>query len=205
MVVCAACSGDREGAPSRTVRAPRTIELSATAASPEVEHSPGEEGNAPAVIETPEERLCKTDHDCAPDFCDRGVCATPGKALYGRDKCEPDPPPPTYPPPPPGMKWGAPSDASDCGSYICIDRRCRSCKYDVECGEGLACKSWRGFPGKACGRAGPEEPHIAKKPPPMPPMLGEGAGDMHPPDPSGRQILQDPSQFQPPPRPNPSK
>jgi hypothetical protein len=206
VVVCAACCADRGGAPSHSAQAPRTINLSATPVSPEVFHPPGGAGTAPAVVEAPKKRSCTTDPECAPDFCDRGVCATPGKALYGREECEPDPPPPpTLPPPPPGMKWapkaGFPAD--ECSAYLCIDGRCRSCASDAECGEGLACKSESDFPGRRCGRPGPDERPAAKKPqpkpPPMPPMLGVGAE--HPPDPSGRQILIDPSQFPPPPPP----
>jgi hypothetical protein len=213
VVVCAACSVNREGAPNRPVQAPRIGSAagspSATPASPALHDPPSRAETATNHTESPEKRACVWDDECtAPDFCDRGVCATPGKALYGRDECEPDPPPPPKrPPPPPGMRWGAPSDASDCGSYRCIDGRCRSCKTDAECGEGLACKSWTDMPGKSCGRPGPELSHVPSSspqtPPPMPPILGAGVDET--PDPSGRQKPV-PSDFPgPPPPPKPSK
>jgi hypothetical protein len=212
VIVCAACSADQEGAPSHPVQSPGTIStaegLSAMSASPALESPPAEAGTPPDSTGSPEKRACRTDQDCAPDFCDRGVCATPGKGLYGRDECEPDPPQPKGPEPPlpPNVKRApkAGFPEPECGAYRCIDGRCRSCQSDAECGEGLACKSWEGFPGTACGRPGPEVHHVPQQPPPMPPMLGEGAE--HPPDPSGRQIPQNPSQFQPPPPPpKPSK
>lgn len=205
VVVCAACSADREGAPSHPGNAPRTIDLSAMPAAPALEDPPAEAGSASTIKESPEKRACVRDDECAPDFCDRGVCATPGKALYGRDECEPDPPPsPPLPPPPPGMKWGpkAGFPESECGAYLCIDGRCRSCKYNAECGGDLVCKSWPDFPGRSCGKVWPDEPHVRKQPPPMPPILGAGS---EPTDPSGRQIPVPSSPQPPPPPPKPSK
>jgi hypothetical protein len=214
-VVCAACGAEQGGAQTDPIPLQRISETAegpsgmSTASAPV---NPASQRRAAGeVIVSPQKRSCTTDPECAPDFCDRGVCATPGKAFYGRDGCEPDPPPrPPLPPPPPGMRWGPKAGFSepDCGGYHCIDGRCRSCRSDAECGGGdLVCQSVPDFPGRSCGRVLPDEPPgVRHDPPPMPPMLGEGAGDLHPPDPSGRQILQDQSQFQPPPPPpKPSK
>lgn len=204
VVACVACSAEQGGAQGRPVQSERTIDTtgspSAMPKSPALEDLSTNAGTAPDGIENSEKRACTTDQDCAPGFCDRDVCATPGKANYGRDECEPDLPPPTYPPPPPGMRWGPPSDASDCSSYLCIDGRCRSCKYDVECGEGLVCKTWPDFSGKSCGKLWPNEPHVVHQPPPMPPLLGV-------PDPTSQEQSVDSSSLPqpPPPRPKPSR
>lgn len=206
-VVCAACGAEQGGAQTDTIQLQR---ISETAESPSGMPTASASVNpafpkeaAGDVTVSPEKRSCTTDPECAPDFCDRGVCASPGKGFYGRDKCEPDRPPLPLPPPPPGMRWGPKAGFTepDCGGYHCIDGRCRSCKSDAECGGGdFVCKSVPDFPGRRCGRVLPADPPgVRHDPPPMPPMLGVGADQ--PGDPSGRQIPLDPSQFPPPPSP----
>jgi hypothetical protein len=93
---------------------------------------------------------CVRDADCRSGFCDRGLCVPLHGPVgpYGAE-CEPLPPPEERPKPPPGwmMKWG-PIDI--CGSYRCIDRRCRSCQSDAECGKDSTCNTLKGSPGKLC-------------------------------------------------------
>ena len=103
---------------------------------------------------------CDRDTDCRSVFCDYGTCADPGPLRYGL-ACTPQPP----------------RGPSQCGSYICVDGRCRSCQSDAEC------RYWKGSPtcgvfqdirrGRACGRIVevPEVPPSAKpaEPPPPPP------------------------------------
>jgi len=88
---------------------------------------------------------CIQDADCPSSFCDRGICAKPvSEAHYGIE-CEPvtpyalSPPPP---PPPPGMVSSGRRSvpATECGAYLCVEGRCRSCQSDDECGY------WRGAP-----------------------------------------------------------
>jgi hypothetical protein len=52
-------------------------------------------------------------------FCDRGFCAEPVKNWSYGSRCDPD-----------TKEVGV---LGDCGAYICIDGRCRSCQTDAEC------------------------------------------------------------------------
>jgi hypothetical protein len=84
---------------------------------------------------------CTQDADCPSRFCDRGLCAKPiGEENYGNE-CKPSTPYallPPRPPPPPGTIWPLIRDApSECGAYLCVEERCRSCQSDDECGYWL--------------------------------------------------------------------
>lgn len=126
---------------------PRRFQESLGWAVPEP-HDAGDGGSEDASMVPP--RPCTKDDECAPGFCDRTVCAMPGRGGFGRTPCEPDAPEPVLPPPPPGMRWGAPSEASDCASYHCIEKRCRSCLNDSECEAHFVCSPREGFPGRSC-------------------------------------------------------
>jgi hypothetical protein len=95
---------------------------------------------------------CVRDADCRSGFCDRGLCVPLSGPWgpYGAE-CKPLPPPEERPNPLPSvMDRLGPSE--NCGNYPCIDRRCRSCKEDAECGELLICASKPPLPGKLCVR-----------------------------------------------------
>ena len=118
-----------------------------------------------------EERPCDTDGDCWPDFCDRGICAAPGKGNYGRE-CKPTPPPGPDPPLPPGFVPGLPSAVSMCGAYHCLDGRCRSCQSNADCESARStCAHVNGFPGKRCGDHS-KRPFPKATPPPPEPIPG---------------------------------
>src|SRR2546428_5672493 len=84
---------------------------------------------------------CARDDDCDSDFCDRGSCVDwiDSKTVY-RQPCgnAPTPPPVIIPPgnprppeyPMPDMSG---INAWDCGGYLCIDDRCRSCASNADC------------------------------------------------------------------------
>lgn len=161
----AGCSADQGEAqpPLRQVEttthptAPSSTPLAASAPTPEASIAP---------------KPCAGDGECAPGFCDRGVCAALGKANFGR-ACD-DPPrpelPPAPPPPRPGEVWGRQDLGYMCHAYRCIDHRCRSCISDAECTPGQTiCKTTEGFPGRRCG-APPkaETPAPAASPPVLP-------------------------------------
>lgn len=136
----------------RGVTAPVHTEIIHPAAPPDA----SSEAAAPSIPPRP----CTKDEECLPGFCDRTTCAMPGRGFYGRENCKPEEPEPPPPPLPPGMKRGAPSAATDCGAYHCIDHRCRSCLSDAECepGLGLVCVPRGEFPGRACERILPSKP-----------------------------------------------
>jgi hypothetical protein len=101
--------------------------------------------------------ICTRDADCRSGFCDRGLCLRLFGPVGGYGaQCEPLPPPEERPKRPPGwiMKWG-PED--ECGNYLCIDRRCRSCQSDAECDERSTCNTVKGFPGKLCWTAAAQD------------------------------------------------
>jgi hypothetical protein len=113
-------------------------------------------------------KACTRDADCLEGFCDRGICAEL-RIDYGSECDPPSPPEPRPPLPPGGGAWGAPDVAGGCGAYLCIDRRCRSCQSDAECGERSTCNVIRDLPGKRCGIKGDEDDRPRKPPPPPPP------------------------------------
>jgi hypothetical protein len=103
---------------------------------------------------------CQQDEDCRSGFCADGKCAD--LSMYGLgDECDPnfvESPPALYDPPlPGGVLRGPPSImAPPCGDYFCIDRRCRSCGSDDECGRepasrGATCGGVAARPGYSCG------------------------------------------------------
>jgi hypothetical protein len=119
---------------------------------------------------------CTHDGDCASLFCDRGVCAEPEtKGNYGAS-CEPPAPIVHRPPPGPDTPatWSrAFSPENKCGSYLCIDKRCRSCQSDAECkplsGAKAICDRFSDrtgtWPGKGCGVHVTEQKDPAAPPP----------------------------------------
>ena len=161
----AGCSADQGEAqpPLRQVEttthppAPSSTPLTASAPTPEASIAP---------------KPCAEDGECAPGFCDRGVCAAMGKGGYGR-LCDLPPEPEAEPPPPapkPGKVWGRTGLEYYCGAYRCREGRCRSCQSNDECGPDPAvCKTTEGFPGRRCG-APPkaETPAPAASPPVLP-------------------------------------
>jgi hypothetical protein len=94
------------------------------------------------------ETACKRDVDCPNGFCDRNTCATVG--AKGRENygiaCEPISLPPVTDP------LGHP--VNRCGSFLCLDTRCRSCTHDAECKSILGsptCGTVPDWPGRSCG------------------------------------------------------
>lgn len=131
-------------------------------------------GNLPNGIE------CRADDHCQSGLCDRGVCTDIGgqKNLGHGEACEQGPPFAKRP------RNSRPQD--QCGAYVCIDGRCRSCESDSECihwkGAGR-CEHVPGLPGKSCGNHGQvdaDRPH--RTPPPLSPSrLPSGAVPTLPP------------------------
>ena len=123
-------------------------------------------------------RICKTDDECYPDFCDRGICAEVGmngKRPYGRE-CTPPPAPvpiSQLPPLGPNEVRGLPSSVSPCGGYLCVNGRCRSCASASECAsETSVCQRVPGFPGMRCGAPSAALPVVsATVSPPSPTLL----------------------------------
>ena len=177
-----ACGAERGSAetPTPTVtidearRAPPSPTPVSSPTVPDSSPAPEEASTEPA--ESAEKRACDTDGDCFPDFCDRGVCAEVGKGKYGWECTLPLPPQPKRPEPPlpPNVKRapkaGFPESA--CGAYLCVDKRCRSCQSNAECGSAPStCESDDGFPGKRCGIHS-KEPFPKATPPPSEPIPG---------------------------------
>lgn len=137
---------------------------------------------------------CATDATCAPGFCDRGVCAMPGRGAYGRECEGPEDYVSSLPPPAPGEVRGPKAGFPEpfCYGYRCIDFRCRSCQSDAECQGGSTCGQAKGWPGKQCGDY--SHPETELKPsdfPPLPPSpwpLPPGPPGAQMPVPSGSPI-----------------
>lgn len=72
--------------------------------------------------------MCADDTDCRSGFCDRGVCIersdSPSNPFNYGGSCSSVPPSTT-------PKPGQPDP--ECGQYLCVKGRCRSCKSDEEC------------------------------------------------------------------------
>lgn len=121
----------------------------------------------------PNGSACRADDHCLSGLCDRGVCTDIGgdRNMGHGEPCEQGPPFEKR------VKNSRPQD--QCGSYICLDGRCRSCTSDSECfhwkGAGT-CNDVPGLPGKTCGRQMPLDPDGPyKTPPPLsPPGLPPG-------------------------------
>lgn len=165
-----ACSADQGEALPPIAPMEKSASPSAPSAPPAVTTAPPPE---PQVEIAP--NPCADDSECAPGFCDRGICAARGKANYGRECNYPLFPEPRPPPPPqkPGHIWWDWGPPQICHGYRCIDKRCRSCISDAECGASdMVCQIDEGFPGKRCGA--PPKPDSAAppaSPPPMPSTL----------------------------------
>jgi hypothetical protein len=104
--------------------------------------------------------VCARDADCLSGFCDRGHCGnlfTAGD--YGMG-CVPPPPRGLYP---------------MCGSYLCLEDRCRSCQSVAECdywrGPAMMCSAYGRTFGKYCG-GDPSLPFSRDFPPPSVPDAG---------------------------------
>lgn len=128
--------------------------------------SPTSEDASTEPAESAEKRSCVMDGDCWPDFCDRGICAAPGRGNYGRE-CTPPAPPRPDPPLPPGTVPGLPSAADRCAAYLCLDGRCRSCQSNADCESGSTCAHVDGWPGKRCGDHSKRPFPKAETPPPL--------------------------------------
>jgi hypothetical protein len=107
---------------------------------------------------------CTADRYCQSGLCDRGVCTSIGGMINGNhgEPCLQGPP---Y------EKDGKPLSPrlNQCGAYVCVDGRCRSCTSDSECLDrkgGGTCEHAPGVPGKYCGNHKPPDPTIPKKTPP---------------------------------------
>lgn len=103
---------------------------------------------------------CVRDVDCISGFCDRGHCGNVfGAGHYGIG-CTQRSASGVYPP---------------CGSYLCLEQRCRSCQSDSECdywtGPPSACNVYEGKLGKSCG-LDPHRPFSHDLPPPAAPDAG---------------------------------
>ena len=109
---------------------------------------------------------CKADDQCESGLCDRDMCMGIGglrNGNFGR-ACEPLEPF--------AQRTHRPED--ECGGYICLDGRCRSCVSDAECmyWKGLGrCEHEIGVPGSSCGGnnfpLSPNSPY--RNPPALPP------------------------------------
>lgn len=104
---------------------------------------------------------CTADRYCKSGLCDRGVCTSIGGMLNGGhgEPCESLPPFEQRKP-----KYDHRRD-TQCGGYLCLDGRCRSCTSDSECiywEGGGTCEHVPGLPGKSCGNYKPLNPNEPK-------------------------------------------
>lgn len=125
---------------------------------------------------------CTADRHCKSGLCDRGFCTSIGGMLNAGhgEPCEPLPPFEQRNP-----KHDHRRD-QQCGGYLCLDGRCRSCTSDSECiywEGGGTCDYTPGLPGKRCGNHKPLDPDGPyKTPPPLSPSrLPSGAVPTLPP------------------------
>jgi hypothetical protein len=98
-------------------------------------------------------RACTKDDECGDGFCDRMGCAP----IWTAEQ--------RY-----GQRCGAFYDGSPCGSYLCIEGRCRSCLSHAECDHGGVCgikETVSERLGNLCfGGLGPHEVRLPPEPPP---------------------------------------
>jgi hypothetical protein len=113
----------------------------------------------------PNRSACKADDQCESGLCDRDICMDIGglrNGNFGR-ACEPLKPF--------AQRTSRPED--ECGGYICLDGRCRSCVSDAECTYwkgGGKCEHNIGRPGNSCFRLWPLSPDSPfRRPPVLPP------------------------------------
>jgi hypothetical protein len=87
---------------------------------------------------------CDSDRACGGRFCDNRSCAA-AEGVYGA-ACTPAH----------RTKEGfLDGKLHQCGAYLCIEARCRSCTTDEQCRTELGaprCVALAGLPGKRCGR-----------------------------------------------------
>jgi len=137
--------------------------------APQAPQAPEAPPSCPPPFLTNEKRLprlatCVRDADCQVGFCDRGVCPFfRGYANYG-EACE-VPYHSSETPHRPG------ESEHPCGAYLCIDRRCRSCQSDRECGERSTCTHRRGWPGRSCTTDLSEDPDVLVPSKVVPPQV----------------------------------
>lgn len=142
---------------------------------------------------------CASDTDCRDGFCDRTLCATFGtrgeNGGFGSE-CEP---PPALAPQPDEQEPSRPGEVvmpqrieRECGGYLCINRRCRSCLSDSECQRTMGtptCGQFGGWPGRGCGEYLDAASNDASPPPPplrdSPPTHGPNGPSQQGPQPSG--------------------
>lgn len=91
---------------------------------------------------------CLSDGDCVGGICDRtGNCESEGSSPRFGVSCQWSPNLPS------GQVDG--HLFSECGAYLCVDQRCRSCASDAECrilsGSTGQCRSYPGGVGYSCG------------------------------------------------------
>jgi hypothetical protein len=109
-----------------------------------------------ALSQSVPDRACSEDGECGDGFCDRGRCAPIWEEWYGQ-RC---------------------TLACQCGPFLCLEGRCRSCLHHGECVEnktGNACAQDGLFTStplaNACGTLGLRETHPPRepvRPPPTP-------------------------------------
>lgn len=105
-----------------------------------------------ALSQHVKDRACSEDSECGDGFCDRGHCAPIWEEEYGQ-RC---------------------TMTCQCGSFLCIEGRCRSCLHHKECVEnGNTCAAY-GLTttfSLGCGLLGMHETHMPPEPvrPPPPP------------------------------------
>jgi hypothetical protein len=106
-----------------------------------------------ALSQQVSDRVCREDSECGDGFCDRGRCAPIWEDTYGQ-RCTMN---------------------CQCGSFLCLWGRCRSCLHHAECIEnGNVCGRGQISSPLAtdCGGLGPHETHLPREPvrPPPPSM-----------------------------------
>jgi hypothetical protein len=98
------------------------------------------------ISENVPDKTCMHDLECGDGFCDRGRCAAIWD--FGR----------TY-----GQECEILPTIHQCGGWLCLDGRCRSCVSDEECKSQLGggtCEpdDPKEFPGRTCGDHTPPRP-----------------------------------------------
>ena len=102
------------------------------------------------------DRACSEDEECGDGFCDRGRCAPIWENWYGQ-RC---------------------ATACQCGPFVCLEGRCRSCLHHAECVNphgGNVCGNDGFFTtvpfANVCAALGMRETHMPPEPvrPPPPP------------------------------------
>jgi hypothetical protein len=91
------------------------------------------------------DRACREDRECGDGFCDRGRCAPIWEDRYGQ-RC---------------------TMTCQCGPFLCLEGRCRSCLHHTECVENGNSCGWYEVTttfSLGCGFLGPHETHLPPDP-----------------------------------------